>query len=344
MIQSESFAWDVSDTSITFHLYTPEDLASSHATTVQFNLEVHGANNMSISDFESETNAPGHKAATDTLLAKDTSGSVVGIGEIWTIGNPPVEPRVWGYVLPEFRGRGIGTALIRWGLERSRALALPVIPQNAKLTAVLGAESRLPDAKALIESFGMEYSHSFLEMEINLADWQPSTESYFPEGFTVRNYAELSDDIMPFVHAHRVTFADHRGFVDTPLEERISRWKYVQETSPWFEPSLWFIVMDGEEPAGAIIGWPDSDTDAEMGYIQIVGVYPNYRRRGLGQSLLQHAFRLYKERGVNKVGLDVDGSSLTGATRLYEKAGMHVVNRRDMYALVLRDGEEIARK
>jgi hypothetical protein len=35
------------------------------------------------------------------------------------------------------------------------------------------------------------------------------------------------------------------------------------------------------------------------------------------------------------VGLGVDAASLTGATRLYEKAGMHVTRRYDTYEKVL---------
>jgi hypothetical protein len=38
----------------------------------------------------------------------------------------------------------------------------------------------------------------------------------------------------------------------------------------------------------------------------------------------------------------VDASSLTGATRLYEKAGMRVVRRYDSYQLILREGVDLS--
>jgi hypothetical protein len=44
------------------------------------------------------------------------------------------------------------------------------------------------------------------------------------------------------------------------------------------------------------------------------------------------------------VGLGVDADSLTGATRLYEKAGMHVVRELATYEKELRAGEELARQ
>ena len=59
-------------------------------------------------------------------------------------------------------------------------------------------------------------------------------------------------------------------------------------------------------------------------------------------ALLQHVFgEFYKRKGY-KVGLGVDGQSLTGATRLYEKAGMHIFRQLDAYEKVLRPGQDIS--
>ena len=42
------------------------------------------------------------------------------------------------------------------------------------------------------------------------------------------------------------------------------------------------------------------------------------------------------------MGLDVDAESLTGATRLYEKAGMRVVHQDNQYQKELRAGIELS--
>jgi len=44
------------------------------------------------------------------------------------------------------------------------------------------------------------------------------------------------------------------------------------------------------------------------------------------------------------VGLGVDSTSLTNATRLYEKAGMHVDRQYDTYEYELRQGKDLAKK
>ena len=49
-----------------------------------------------------------------------------------------------------------------------------------------------------------------------------------------------------------------------------------------------------------------------------------WRRQGLGEALLLHSFRAFRERGFTRGTLGVDASSPTGATRLYERAGMTI--------------------
>ena len=57
-------------------------------------------------------------------------------------------------------------------------------------------------------------------------------------------------------------------------------------------------------------------------------------------ALLRHSFREFDRRGTPCVGLSVDAASLTGATRLYERAGMRVVRKFDRYEKELRRGTE----
>jgi ribosomal protein S18 acetylase RimI-like enzyme len=67
-----------------------------------------------------------------------------------------------------------------------------------------------------------------------------------------------------------------------------------------------------------------------------------WRRQGLGLALLHHTFAEFYQRGTHKVGLGVDAQSLTGATRLYERAGMHIARRFISYEKELRPGRELA--
>jgi hypothetical protein len=59
-------------------------------------------------------------------------------------------------------------------------------------------------------------------------------------------------------------------------------------------------------------------------------------------ALLKHSFVELYRRGKTEVGLGVDADSLTGATRLYEKAGMFVARQYDLFVKELRPGKDLA--
>jgi mycothiol synthase len=62
-----------------------------------------------------------------------------------------------------------------------------------------------------------------------------------------------------------------------------------------------------------------------------LAVAPRARRHGLGLALLRSGFRALAERGHTHVGLEVDSENESGATRLYERAGMRITRRYATY-------------
>ncbi|MCK4450237.1 MAG: GNAT family N-acetyltransferase [Anaerolineae bacterium] len=100
--------------------------------------------------------------------------------------------------------------------------------------------------------------------------------------------------------------------------------------------------MDGEEITGMSLCCPKTAEDPGMGWVDSLGVRRPWRRRGLALALLHHSFGEFYRRGKRKVSLEVDAQSLTGATRLYEKAGMHVDRQYVMYEKELRPGRDLS--
>jgi ribosomal protein S18 acetylase RimI-like enzyme len=60
--------------------------------------------------------------------------------------------------------------------------------------------------------------------------------------------------------------------------------------------------------------------------------------------MLHFAFLEFHGRGILRVDLGVDAGSLTSATRLYEKAGMHVAREIYTYEKELRPGRDISKQ
>jgi mycothiol synthase len=167
------------------------------------------------------------------------------------------------------------------------------------------------------------FRHSF-RMEIELAGDLPTPE--WPEGFSVRPFRE--GDERAAWETHQDSFAGTWGFTQEPFET----WAHWH-LGEYFQPAHWFFVETGDEVAAvALCRQPESEPG--LGWVNILGVRPAYRRRGLAIALLQHVFRHFAELGSSKVGLGVDAENPTGAVRLYERAGMHVARRDIRYERV----------
>ena len=100
--------------------------------------------------------------------------------------------------------------------------------------------------------------------------------------------------------------------------------------------------MDGDQMAGICICRRVDAEDPECGWVNELGVRRDWRKRGVGYALLKQAFAAFYADGRKRAGLGVDSQNLTGALRLYERAGMHVARQFDQYEKEMRPGKELA--
>jgi mycothiol synthase len=85
-----------------------------------------------------------------------------------------------------------------------------------------------------------------------------------------------------------------------------------------FDPAMWFLCERGDDLVGCALHWRASEG---KGWVKDIVVRKSERGRGLGRALLEHGFREYRDRGVERVGLKVDANNPTGALQLYERVG-----------------------
>lgn len=79
-----------------------------------------------------------------------------------------------------------------------------------------------------------------------------------------------------------------------------------------------------------------TDGDPHKAHMNLLGVVPAWRRQGLGLAMLYEAFGEFYRRDKRAVDLSVEATNPTGATQLYERAGMRVVRQYDDYEKELR--------
>jgi mycothiol synthase len=282
---------------------------------------------------------PGFDVATDSQIVLQPRGGVAGYCEVWDVHEPPVKMNLWLQVHPDYRDDGIGRHLLSWAENRSR-LALDRAPEQLRI--VMHSHVLVIDdaARRSFTESGFSPIRYALTMVMQMEDEPQAPE--WAEGIQVRVMRRNEDEVN-ILRAVREAFKDHWGYLDTPFEEEKERWLHNIETDGEFDPSLWFLAMDGAEIAGiSLCKWKAFD-DPEMGWVNILGVRRPWRRKGVGLALLRHSFGEFYTRGRRRVGLGVDAESLTGATRLYEKAGMHSDPNRQfvLFEKELRPGLEI---
>jgi mycothiol synthase len=220
-------------------------------------------------------------------------------------------------VRPGAKGRGLGTLLVEHAEMRARERGATRVLQHA-----LGEDEA---AHALLERFGYSAARRHYEMAIELSTPPPAPEE-LPDDLVLDMFRD--EDAREFHDAIAEAFADEWGFVPLPFEE----WWEMRRSDESFDPDLWFVVRDGTRiaayarcEAGRFGG----------GYVGMLGVRRAYRRRGLGLALLRCSFAEFWRRGIGRVCLGVDAENPTGATRLYERAGMHVVSEDVTFEKVL---------
>jgi ribosomal protein S18 acetylase RimI-like enzyme len=162
-----------------------------------------------------------------------------------------------------------------------------------------------------------------------------------PAGILIRR-ADPHTELEAVYLALEDSFRDHFGFEQQPFEKGFAHFKHEMIDEPGYDPDYWFVAVDGSEIAGVCICRPVDSEDAGSGWVGDLGVRRAWRKKGLGNLLLMSAFAAFHARGQARAALGVDATSLTGALRLYERAGMRVVRQFDQFEKELRPGREIS--
>lgn len=287
---------------------------------------------------------PKFDVTNSTQAVVAPNGQIAGYTAVWDTNPIPVKVWVHSRVHPDFEGQGVGTALHIWAEERSRQ-AIERVDDDLQVVMRTGALSHHTKAIELLENMGMKVARYFLRMTIDLHDNIP--EPVLPEGITINSWSEVADTVTlkDIAQTDYDGFRDHYGFTEQPLEELLEDWEHWVATDKAIDRDLWFLPMtDDGQLAGVSLCVTKSQNVDNWGYLDSLAVLPAWRRMGIASALLHHTFRAFRARGYEKVELHVDAESLTGATRVYERAGMYESERSVEYQKVLRPGRDITRK
>lgn len=271
-------------------------------------------------------NSAGFNPETDSFVAVAEDGRVIGYIEVFNVKDH-ADLNMDGYFLPPFKS--VGRMLMERAVDHAShhvALAAPDVRVFIRSTI----DSKDENGRSIHADLGFSIVRYNWRMEITL-NTAPAPAA-FPAGVELRPFDKDAHARLVW-EAQNDSFSEHWGMVPKTFEVWAGRRFDLSD----FDPTLWQVAWAGDQ----IAGFSQNRYRAGIGWVGTLGVRKPWRKKGLGQALLLASFADFYRRGTTTIGLGVDASNTTGATRLYERAGMQIASEFVTFEKELRPGRNL---
>jgi mycothiol synthase len=299
---------------------TLADLDDLHRVAAAHDVAACGTSTTSRASVESHVVGDGAVARTHAVVT-DPAGRVVGWASVHdraagrVVVGVSVEPG-----LAEDEADAVGPALYAWAEQEGCRLARERGLGRTQLDA--GAFAGDERKHRWLAAAGYDHVRTWWQMARPVVPAEAELGA-FPEpqeGVVVRQVVgddgEPSEDDLRAVHdVLETAFTDHFNYHEESFDEFVER----QQQEVGHAWDHWWLGEVDRTAAGALIG-ERSGGGAES-YVAYLGVTQAARGRGVATSLLRAVIADAAERGRDRVTLEVDADSPTGAERLYAAMG-----------------------
>jgi len=246
------------------------------------------------------------------------------------------------FMLPEHRTAEIESDLLDW-ISRRAEESLRRIPPGKQVVLSHRALAKDRLRQDLLSLHGYRVVNHSIRMRLACPAPTRAEEPRTPAGISIRPCNRSRD--LPAVSAVvQETFREHHGFVERTTEEDVDRYERWLNDDPNIDMGVWHLACAADEVIGVCLGSSSYSGNSEQAYIFTLGVKEAWRGKGVGHALLAHAIEVFSARGCTVVDLDVDTANVTGALRLYERAGMRTRWQVDEYEKELRARSDTQRR
>ena len=270
------------------------------------------------SHFRARLELPGADPLDNVFIAEQ-SGEFIG-GAIAAV-EPAIDRAVGEFgVIESARGQGIGRLLLARLERRAREAGVAVHQVNVHHT-----NSRL---RSFMDAAGYKQIRIFNELKYRPApaylegDYRP-----LPEGVTLRPFVSGSDEAALAI-VQNAAFEGSFGFAPNTPEQIAG---YVEMRGAPGD------ILIAEDSSGGVIGYiwtsvteSNDDSGETTGMIEMTGVLPSQRGRGVGSAVIAAGLRHLRERGAGVIDLEVDGENLS-ARRIYKDQGFKKIGEQYWY-------------
>ena len=304
---------------------TIDDLEIVHELILAHDLALYGEEDITLADLRTYWTAPTHDLERDQRLVFAQDGQL--IANLYLEQRQHAKFFVEVVIRPGYSDVRVGDALFELGVTWARQQMVQADPgMRVSLNAWASANDQ--DSLERYERMGLTEVRRYWNMKIELN--RPPEAPVWPDGIALRSFVPERDDRAVFEMVEQA-FNDHWGHMPGDF----AAWRHRKIEGENFDPSLWFIAYEGEQIAGGSLC-----SNSGAGWVDTLGILRPWRRKGLGLALLLHSFGEFYRRDQHTVVLGVDSQNLTGAVRLYQRAGMHIARENISFEKELRAGVE----
>lgn len=255
--------------------------------------------------------------ARDIILAEVDGETVAYARLYWTDqveGGRTYES--FGFVHPDWRRRGLGTAMHRHNEARLREVAAGHDAPGPRWYASFAVDTDV-GARRILEAAGYRPVRYYQDMLVeSLAGVEAPP---LPVGIEIRPVTR--DQYRAIWDAAAEAFRDEWGESEWAEEDR----ERFERDPKHADPAMWRVAWDGNEVAGVVITIDPVEENEAFGrrraYVDSVSVRRPWRRRGVARALLASSLVAAREAGFTAAELGADSANPSGAVSLYESLG-----------------------
>lgn len=261
---------------------------------------------------------PAFSNGDNLQIAVDGTGKIAAYAAIYPVlVEDPNQPHTcWAAVIVDpaaEKPTELFELLINWLEQKTAAVVASLKNQSIQVVfQVVPGETSLI---AFLESLSYQHTENVFRMQRDLS--LPIPPSPDLTGLTIRFWQmETPAEVSAYVSARNRAFPAARVTV-----EEI---QYFQSSPNWQSGGGVVAAFAGEELASSLMTFSD-DADPYLGYTEYIFTLPEWRGRGLAQSIICIALRHLTLIGKTRASLEVRAEN-TGALTLYTRLGYQVVH------------------
>lgn len=234
-----------------------------------------------------------------------------------------------GNVSPEYRRKGIGSALLDWQLARARQL-LAESHRCVPGRIVANAEENLPDSVHMLVSRGFRPQRWYFDLRRDLSIEIPTVA--LEHNLEIVPWSEELDEQCRLAHndAYEIHWGSEPSSPETWAQDRrylIPEWSFLAlDKSSDRAKVVGYLLSGRYEQDWESLGWTE-------GYIDMLGVRQQWRNRGIATALVSHAMAVYKQDGIEYAAVGVDASAPSKTYGLFSTLSFEPIRSETMFTI-----------